>query len=65
MTNFRDPTSATPFTPGHGFEITGDQLPNNGVLAKQDPTFQRAMQACRTQADAEIQQSTLSALAHD
>jgi len=65
LPNYRDPTSATPFTPGHGFGISGDEMPNNGSGGKQDPTFQRALQACRTQLDTEIRASELSSLAHD
>lgn len=65
LPNYRDPTGATPFTPGHGFGITADELPNNGQLGKSDPAFQRATTACRTLLDAEIQASTLTSLSHD
>jgi hypothetical protein len=65
LPNYRDPDSSTVFTPGHGFGITSDELPNNGAGGKQDPTFQRAMQACRSELDAEIRASQLSSLAHD
>ena len=64
LPNYRDPTSSSPFTPGHGFGITGDELPN-GAQGKQDPTFQRAFSACRALNDAEITASTLTSLAHD
>ena len=37
LPNYRDPTSSTPFTPGHGFGITADELPNNGAGGKTDP----------------------------
>lgn len=65
LPNMRDPNSETPFTPGHGFGLSADELPNNGALGKQDPTLQRAFAACRAQLDAEIQASTLSSLSHD
>ena len=65
LPNYRDPTSATPFTPGHGFGITNDELPNNGAAGKLDPTFQAALAACRQQLDAEVSASNLSSLAHD
>jgi hypothetical protein len=64
LPNMRDPNSQTPFTPGHGFGLTADELPNNGALGKQDPTVQRAFAACRAQLDAEIRASSLSSLAH-
>ena len=65
LPNFRDPTSSSPFTPGHGFGISADELPNNGANGKQDPTFQSAFGACQAQNDAEIKASELSSLAHD
>lgn len=65
LPNYRDPSSSTSFTPGHGFGITADELPDNGAGGKLDPTFQAAMQACRSQLDAEIRASELSSLAHD
>lgn len=65
LPNMRDPTSASPFTPGHGFGLSADELPNNGALGKQDPAVQRAFSACRALLDEEIRQSTLSILAHD
>jgi hypothetical protein len=65
ISNYRDPTSSTSFTPGHGFGITADELPNNGALGKQDPALQRAFSACRHELDAEIAASTLQSLAHD
>ena len=64
LPNYRDPTSETPFTPGHGFGISGDELPNNGALGKQDPTVKNAFTACRSLLDAEIAASTMSSLAH-
>ena len=65
LPNYRDPTSATAFTPGHGFGLTADELPNNGALGKQDPAVQRAFTACRSLLDEEIRQSDLTHLAHD
>jgi hypothetical protein len=65
LPNMRDPTSESLFTPGHGFGITADELPNNGALGKQDPTVQRAFSACRSRLDAETRASSLSSLAHD
>ena len=65
LPNYRDPTSTTPFTPGHGFVATTDELPNNGALGKQDPVVQRAFAACRPPLDAEITASDLQHLGHD
>jgi hypothetical protein len=65
LPNYRDPTSSSEFTPGHGFGITADELPNNGRLGKTDPTVQRAFIACRPLLDAEIAASTLQNLGHD
>lgn len=65
LPSYRDPTADTQFTPGHGFGLTNDELPNNGALGKQDPVVQRAFSACRTLLDAEITASSLGSLAHD
>lgn len=65
LPSYRDPTSATQFTPGHGFGATMDELPNNGALGKQDPVVQRAFAACHPQLDAEITASDLQHLGHD
>jgi len=65
MPNMRDPNSGSQFTPGHGFGLSNDELPNNGALGKQDPTVQRAVGACRSLLDAEIRASELSSLAHE
>jgi hypothetical protein len=65
LPNVRDPNGESPFTPGHGFGLTGDELPNNGALGKQDPLVQRAFTACRSFLDAETRASLLSNLAHD
>jgi hypothetical protein len=63
LPNMRDPNSQTAFTPGHGFGLTADELPNNGALGKADPTVQHAFIACRSVLDAEIRASSLSSLA--
>jgi hypothetical protein len=60
LPNYRDPTAATTYTPGHGFGITDDEMPAGG---KADPTAQHALQACRSVLDAEIDASTLANLA--
>jgi hypothetical protein len=65
LPNYRDPTSSTPFTPGHGFDMTPDELTDNGALGKQDANAQQAFAACRHQQYAEIAASTLQSLAHD
>lgn len=65
LPDYRDPTSETPFTPGHGFGVSADELPNNGALGKQDPTLQRAFTACRSLLDAEVTASALTNLSHD
>jgi len=65
LPDFRDPTSSTPFTPGHGFGMTNDELPNHGALGKKDPAVQRAFEACRSLLDAETAASTLTSLARD
>jgi hypothetical protein len=61
LPNYRDPTSSTPFVPGHGFQIRSDEVPAGG---KADPTFQRAAAACRSLLDEEIRLSTLGNLAN-
>jgi hypothetical protein len=65
LPNYRDPTSQSEFTPGHGFGLSNDELPNHGRLGKTDPTVQRAFTACRSLLDAEIAASTLESLGHD
>lgn len=62
LPNFRDPTAQSPYTPGHGFGITGDEIPAGG---KADPTYQAAAHACRALLDAEIRASTLASLGSD
>lgn len=65
LPNVRDPNAESPFTPGHGFGLRADELPNNGALGKQDPTVQRAFTACGPVLDAETRASLLSNLGHD
>lgn len=57
-----DPTANSPYTPGHGFSMSGDVIPAGGKLS---PAFQRAAHACQSQIFAEIRGSTLSRLASD
>jgi hypothetical protein len=65
LPHYRDPASSTAFTPGHGFGLSSDELPNNGAQGKTDPTVQRAFTACRTVLEAEVVASQLTHLAHD
>lgn len=66
LPNVRDPTSASPYTPGHGFGLSvadfGGSAPAGG---KANPAVQAAFQACRSELDVEIRASTLSSLSHD
>jgi hypothetical protein len=59
LPNVKDPTAQSPYTPGHGFGLSGDEVPAGGKAA---PGFQEAIQACHVQDDAEIQASTLANL---
>jgi hypothetical protein len=54
----RDPTAQSPYTPGHGFGMTGGEVPGG----KLGHGFQEAIRACGTQISAEIRASTLSSL---
>jgi hypothetical protein len=62
LPNVQDPTAQTPYTPGHGFGFTRNEIPAGG---KTDPTYQAAAQACRAILDAEIRASTLASLSND
>ena len=62
LPNVKDPTANSPYTPGHGFGLTGDEVPAGG---KASHGFQEAAHACRSQVDAEIRASTLSSLGSD
>ncbi|MEY9951521.1 hypothetical protein [Leifsonia sp. EB34] len=65
MPDMHDPTSRSTYTPGHGFGLSAQDLPNRGALGKADPAVQRAFHACRTLLDAEIRASELTSLAKD
>ena len=62
LPNVQDPTANSPYTPGHGFGLTGNEVPAGG---KASHGFQQAVHACHAQVDAEIRASTLSSLAND
>jgi len=62
LPNIKDPTAQTPYTPGHGFGLEGDEIPAGG---KTSPAFQQAIQACSAQDTAELQASTLASLGND
>ena len=62
MPHVHDPTAQTPYTPGHGFEMTGSEMPAGG---KMSPVWQQAAHACHAQIAAEIRASTLGSLGHD
>jgi hypothetical protein len=60
LPNYRDPTAASQYTPGHGFGVTADEMPPGA--SKASPVVQHAFQACRSLLDAEVQASALSNL---
>ena len=62
LPNVQDPTTRTPYTPGHGFGMSAAEIPAGGKLS---PGFQEAARACQRQISAEIRASTLSSLASD
>jgi hypothetical protein len=62
LPNLRDPTANSPYTPGHGFGMSADEIPAGGKLSR---GFQEAAHACNRQVTAEIRASTLSSLAGD
>jgi hypothetical protein len=57
MPNYRDPTAASEYTPGHGFGISQDEMPPGAD--KTNPTVQQAFSACRSVLDAETAASNL------
>jgi hypothetical protein len=61
LPDYKDPTVNSRFTPGHGFGMDPGALPAGG---KQDPTVQRALEACRSILDEEARQSSLGSLAN-
>ncbi len=62
LPNVKDPTSHTPYTPGHGFGMTADEVPAGGKLSQ---GFQEAAHACGRLFAVEIRASTLSSLSND
>jgi hypothetical protein len=62
LPNVHDPSARSPYTPGHGFGLTGDEVPAGG---KASHGFQEAAHACHSQVSAEIRASTLSSLGSD
>jgi len=62
LPDMKDPTSHTPYTPGHGFGMTADEVPAGGKLSH---GFQEAAHACAGLFAAEIRASTLSSLSND
>jgi hypothetical protein len=61
LPDYKDPTVNSRFTPGHGFGMDPGSIPAGG---KQDPTVQRALQACRSILDEEARLSSLGSLAN-
>lgn len=62
LPNVQDPTAQTPYTPGHGFGLTANEVPAGG---KSSQGFQEAESACHALVDAEIRASTLASLGND
>lgn len=62
LPNDKDPSARSPYTPGHGFGMSADEVPAGGKLSH---GFQEAIHACGHQFAAEIRASTLSSLSHD
>ena len=62
LPNVQDPTARSPYTPGHGFGMSGSEMPAGG---KASPVWQHARQACDAQVTAELQASTLASLGND
>ena len=62
MPNVTDPTAQSSYTPGHGFGMSGSEVPPGGKLS---PVWQHAVRACRSQLGAEISASTLASLGND
>ena len=61
LSKMKDPTAQTPYTPGHGFGMSADELPPGAD--KRSPVVQHAFQACRSILNAEIEASKLTKLA--
>ena len=62
MPNVTDPTARSPYTPGHGFGMTGAEMPPGG---KASPVWRAASHACKAQITAMIKASTLGSLNND
>ena len=62
LPNVTDPTAQSNYTPGHGFSLSGNEVPAGGKLS---PGFQQAVRACHRPMDAEIRASTLGSLGSD
>jgi hypothetical protein len=62
LPDVHDPTAQSPYTPGHGFGMTADEVPSGG---KASPVYQTAAHACRSLLDDEIRASTLASLGRD
>ena len=62
LPDVKDPTSTSPFVPGHGFTLTEGELPADADN-KDDPRIKRAFTACRALMDDEIRLSSLGNLA--
>lgn len=61
LPNYHDPTASSGYTPGHGFGMTGADLPPGAN--KQTPIVAQAMRVCRSLLDEEIKASALDQLA--
>ncbi|MEU4244859.1 hypothetical protein [Actinoplanes sp. NPDC026619] len=59
LPNFKDPTVDSHFSPGKGFGLDPSSIPPGG---KENPTLQRAAQACRSVLDQEEAASSLGNL---
>jgi hypothetical protein len=62
LPNVQDPTAQSPYTPGHGFGLTANEVPAGG---KASPAYQAAAHACRSLLDTEIRASALASLSND
>jgi hypothetical protein len=60
MPNRHDPNTESPYTPGHGFGLSENEVPAGGKLSA---GFKEARQACGAELDAEVRASTLTSLA--
>jgi hypothetical protein len=58
LPNMHDPNAQSPYTPGHGFGHSADEISGG----KDSPGFKAFRTACRAAIDAEIKASTLASL---